>query len=312
MSAVQNQDTETNRILMLLASQQQQIIDLMARTTGAVTPLDPVQKEMLAQVKLTTQITVQPWQAHVAAFATERTAWKTEDAEDRKTAFVEQAAKGRLTPMEALVGAHLFWGADTVFLEQLLVHKKGQQRITAHNFLIAETMGEVFKNNHGAKLVDFPWPLFPPLGKLKEINSAMLSAYSAELSGGGGKPWLPSDYFAVEDDVAGGEFVAKLEQLPDGTYGTNLTLVEQSYSALCERLAIVEGILARNNWGGRFYQRGGRGGGGGYQGRGNSYRNNRRDKYPRGGGTDRDDRDSAPPPTTSARPAGKSSPSSGN
>jgi hypothetical protein len=84
-----------------------------------------------------------PWLVSEAKFRNRREKAFDEDKEVMKTAFVDLAKSGTVSATESVMACYSLF-MDPRYMASLLVCEVPEQRIVAHNFLVAKTIGEDF------------------------------------------------------------------------------------------------------------------------------------------------------------------------
>jgi hypothetical protein len=185
-----------------------------------------------------------------------------------------------LTADEVLVGTYVALGKqhDLDFLLHGLVSKNARQRITAHNWRMAEDYGESFLATWGRFIDSLPFPLLPPFDELQVENLKLLREMTEarDPQGGSGPMKTPSVF--KEEPVRGDGY-----SVPVNEHGhVDLTVVQDSFLALQRDVERLTQQMQRMRGGDRGRGRDGRGGGGG---RGD-WRGYSRRRGPRGGEDD--------------------------
>jgi hypothetical protein len=92
--------------------------------------------------------------------------------------------------------------ADRMVYSSILLGKRGQDRVLAHNWWVGKFLGEPFLLENGPKIERLRFPLFPPVPQFEGINTRLLLTVTG-MSGGGS-----SDPTAAEMQLAGAAFYA--------------------------------------------------------------------------------------------------------
>ncbi|CUE72298.1 TATE DNA transposon, putative, partial [Bodo saltans] len=158
-----------------------------------------------------------PWLVDEAKFRTRRDKFLAEDIEALKTAFVDLAKSNAVSATECVMATYALF-VDRKYLAGILVRELPEDRIKAHNFLVAKLLGDDFLLQHGLALSRLPWPLFPPDPRLTATNVKLLME-ARECSGGaptsiGAMPKV----FRPLGQVMGGEPNLPVLSGPDGPY----------------------------------------------------------------------------------------------
>lgn len=99
-----------------------------------------------------------------------------------------------------------------------------------HNWNIANgwTEGEVLA--HGRAVAQLSSPLFPAYPALEAVNARLLAA-AVELTGSGSREEMERPYRADRDSIWGSGVMA-VQQQPDGSYGVDVTPIEEACNTL--------------------------------------------------------------------------------
>lgn len=154
--------------------------------------------------------------------------------------FASQAKNQMLTTSEVLAGQYIIFGDASThkIYVTLITTKKGQDRIRAHNWFVAEKKGEAFIRQHGAVIQDLEYPLFPALDltvpqdirrTFDDINERIFSEHR-RAEGAGNTSRLRSFY--APDEVTGGEPYLPVHKLPDGSLGADGAAVLEAVNQL--------------------------------------------------------------------------------
>lgn len=127
------------------------------------------------------------WRGLKTAADQERDILGSSSAEERKTQFIGFAKGGALTPDEMMLGVYLHYGReeDLAFLAALLVHKRGHERIVAHNWYVLHDASEAQLLMFAPKIQHLLWPLLPLVAEFEVINKEILDSVVMEVQGGG-------------------------------------------------------------------------------------------------------------------------------
>jgi hypothetical protein len=149
-----------------------------------------------------------------------------------KQEYIARAKAGMLTPTEALIGQYtLFCSSDdtkygSFMLMSLMLRVPVDDRVSIHNWAIAQEMPNATKEAYGAAIAQLSFPLFPVDEQLTATNTKLLTGISP--SGGS-----VNTVFATQPTGAGG---LPLLQATDGTYGVDTTPIEQPFGSEIQNL----------------------------------------------------------------------------
>jgi hypothetical protein len=149
-----------------------------------------------------------------------------------KQEYIARAKAGMLTPTEALIGQYtLFCSSDdtkygSFMLMSLMLRVPVDDRVSIHNWAIAQEMPNATKEAYGAAIAQLSFPLFPVDEQLTATNTKLLTGISP--SGGS-----VNTVFATQPTGAGG---LPLLQATGGTYGVDTTPIEQAFGSEIQNL----------------------------------------------------------------------------
>lgn len=166
---------------------------------------------------------VESWRPMAARLEEERKALLAEEHEARRQQFIDLARNGLVSMEDAMAAAYLLFGTDEAVrvYTGIVLRRRDQDRILAHNFYCAAQMEPSFLARYGAQLLTFPLPLFPPVREMSALNLRMLE--SVDLMGGGAS----GDQFFRRSraSVEGGGLLPVVSG-PDGTPVVDTTHLE--------------------------------------------------------------------------------------
>jgi hypothetical protein len=275
----------------------------------------------------------EPWRNDMDAYLTKKAGFAAVTDEAAQTLCATLAEMKAFTPDEAMNLSYTIYGneASRKFRALCIMQTRGQQRITMHNWYVAEAAGETFLAFHGDRIQHLQWPLFPVGHAAFEALNLELLMETASPSGGGGRPSVyrqnevyrapvisatPSFASAApsfvsgpaSSDPSGGEFLhvvanAQGQQAVDSSPLEAIIKREMNSIRTELRRQFNQGNQGQS--GGRDYDyNGGYNGGnrGGNQRHGGSNHSQRGRGGPRGGGFDFEPTFSPPPNAQSAPP----------
>jgi hypothetical protein len=106
----------------------------------------------------------QPWRVQMERLNLEEKTFLEETVDTAVETFRDLAKNGLLTAADVMALQYYIWGTpeDTKFIYQLLLRKTNEiDRVVAHNFRVAQKIGEAFLTRYGKTISTMPWPLFP-------------------------------------------------------------------------------------------------------------------------------------------------------
>jgi hypothetical protein len=170
---------------------------------------------------------VEPWRVDAERARVKREQWLALPFEEHKRRFAELAKEGELSPFDALIGTYVLHGSEQSMkmLSALICFELPKDRIAAHNQYVAECMGEAWCTQHGERLKDLKFPLFPPLEAFSIVNHRLLRELTA-VSGGG--PRLPSVYRNTEGNELEGGSMLPVVQGPEGSC-VDVSIIEAAF-----------------------------------------------------------------------------------
>lgn len=142
---------------------------------------------LLEHYKEERQLARDKWRAAREAANMERDVLTAATKEETRSQYVAFAKGASLTPDEMLIGVYLHYGQpeDLSFLSALMIHKRGQERITAHNWFVLGNATEAQLLVYAPKVAHLQWPLFPLVAEFEVLNKDILDSVSLEVQGGG-------------------------------------------------------------------------------------------------------------------------------
>ena len=133
---------------------------------------------------------VEPWRTELEAFRVQNRNITETTSDELKTLAIDLAKNGSLSADEAMSLTYILFGSAEahLFYANLLMTKKGIERIQFHNWFVAESSGEHFLRAYGAKIKNLTWPLFPPDKVFSAINLRLMLEHSSPHGGGDNMP----------------------------------------------------------------------------------------------------------------------------
>jgi hypothetical protein len=173
------------------------------------------------------QRVLEPWRLDFQRFASERAQVEKSTQASLESWFVDLAKQSSLTMMEVMIGTYTIFGTEKSIKQfaNLILAKRGERRIKAHNAYVAQTLGEAWVASHGERALQCPFPLFPPLPQFTALQEQLLLE-SEECRGGGRR--RRSTMF--RDEVDGGGY---------------LPVVQVGNEGLAVDVSVVENAVAR-------------------------------------------------------------------
>ena len=166
-----------------------------------------------------------------------------------RSEFVSRAKAGLLGPLEAIVGQYCLFTTNSEYgcflLAALLLRVPPEDRVTTHNWAIAQELPRATKEAYGTAIARLQVPLFPVLEALEAANTRLLQGKPTPSVSGGS---------ASTVDPLGDGWLG-VQQAQDGSYGVETAPLDTVIKAELDGLR-AELRALRSQYGGR----GGRGG----------------------------------------------------
>ena len=190
---------------------------------------------------------VEPWRTELEAFRVQNRNITETTLDELKTLAIDLAKNGSLSADEAMSLTYILFGSAEahLFYANLLMTKKGIERIQFHNWFVAESSGEHFLRAYGAKIKNLTWPLFPPDKVFSAINLRLMLEHSSPHGGGDN---MPSCYRL--DPTGSGCPLPVLMDNQGHSY-VELEPVENSFVGLQQRVQLLEKSLQNRGGSGR-------------------------------------------------------------
>lgn len=206
---------------------------------------------------------IEPWRNDHAAFLTQKKSFVEISNEEAQNFCLDMCKNAMMSAEEVMALCYLLFANDEgkKFFAQILMQKRGQDRITAHNWFIADSYGPTFLATHGPKISKLMCPLFPPVKEFHALNLKILNEPWAT-GAGGEMQHVPSSVYRQPSVPVGGAYTMSLQTAASGEHFVDATPIEEGFSTLAQRVQNLEVRLSN---------RGGRG----YLNRGRGYRNGR-------------------------------------
>ena len=195
------------------------------------------------EVRRQTDSKMFPWASQEEAvkrlintYADEYSRDETAAWEGLRSAFVSKAKIGSLGHVENLVGQYILYAPDKPYasylLMSLLLRAPAAKRVNIHNWLVAQDMTRSQVESFGEAIGSLRCPLFPVTASLGSLNQQTLEA---QLQKGSDVP-VAGSALTMEPAGAG---TLPVSLLPDGSYGVDVTVVEQACHDLQQQINVL-------------------------------------------------------------------------
>ena len=176
----------------------------------------------------------------------ERAAVAKVSTEELQATFMALAKAKALTPTDVLQAGYALYANPpaTHYYAHTLLHKDHAERVRQHNWYVASAVAnsDAFLLAYGALIMTLPVPLFPASPCFQALNIQLLREYQAWLNThgahGAGHPQANTPFrttvYAGDEPTGGGTLA--VQQQADGTWGVDVTAVEQAFNACWEKL----------------------------------------------------------------------------
>lgn len=160
---------------------------------------------LAAHFKEMEQRTNQPWRKVRAQQSDFIKIVRGQKTDIKRSMAIDNAKLHLLTADEVMSVTYLLFCEDADIREMyagILLQKRGLARTQAHNWFVAEHLGEDWLTVHGEALVTLTHPLFPPTEDFRALNTALIMADTTDRAQGGagggaaGKLFLDSELAA--------------------------------------------------------------------------------------------------------------------
>lgn len=200
----------------------------------------------------------EPWRDYLTKLELQDSASTEVPVESLRKQFKDLAEAGELSRDECMIGMYLLYGGtkDITFFGRLMLRASGLERVKAHNFYVAKTIGEAFLSQYGERLLTFPDPLFPWTEEFITLNRSLLR--SAVEGAGPHEPKrrffkekrptaeaAPSYELSLPGPHGGAPFLPVVPG-PNGTHVVDMAYVQETftqiYDAFSELKKRIEGV----------------------------------------------------------------------
>jgi hypothetical protein len=252
------QHTDLVRATTQQQQQQQQLLEaLIAKsTTPTVAAPQPTEAILVRHFEDAERRKLQTWRNDLNKCALEKEAWAGDTRESLLELFASRANKNLCTVEDALI-LHLLLAVDDAArlnFAATILRLPPRDRLRAHNFRVASSVGPAFLDTHGALLGTLAVPLYPKGAAFEGLNTLILNeGHDAPVGAGtGGSRDGFAKAFAkpqvTQTVVCGGECSLPVSVLPSGQQVVDLTQVEEAFKKLqLEVASLRRQVMANDN-----------------------------------------------------------------
>ncbi|PHR97721.1 MAG: hypothetical protein COA68_12290 [Oceanobacter sp.] len=203
--------------------------------TKAASTTDPV-SALTAHFSAQELRDLEPWRKRFQQLRQRGDQWKAMPIPDLRSRFTALAKDGQLSATEVLLGYLALYAdeEERCFMAGLICCESDADRMPQFNYAIAAKKGDTFLAQYGTLLGELAFPLFPPGAEFDIVNQRLLREHTAAIGAGDGRPSVYRRCRGHDDILGAGTL--PVQQAPDGTYGVDVTVVEQSFDTVFNNL----------------------------------------------------------------------------
>jgi hypothetical protein len=251
------QHTDLVRAMAQQQQQQQRLLEaLVAKSISpAAAAPQPTEAILVRHFEDAERRKLQTWRHDLQKCALEKEAWVGDTRESLLELFAARANKSLCSVEDALI-LHLLLAADDAArlnFAATILRLPPRERLRAHNFRVASSVGPAFLDTHGALLGALTVPLYPKGAAFEGLNTVILNeGHDAPIGAGtGGSRDGFAKAFAkpqvTQTVVCGGECSLPVTALPSGQQVVDLTQVEDAFKKLQLEVASLRRQVTAND-----------------------------------------------------------------